>query len=213
MSDLDAVDRKFESLPAEHIVEWVDQTFPGRWCVTTSLTDAVLIDVVATVIERPCVVFIDTGFHFSETFDMLTAVEERYGIEIQRIRPDEDRIEGMYREDPDGCCARHKVAPFEKALAPFDAWVSGLRRSEAGDRSAARTVSRDRRGMVKVNPLASWSDEQVMERIVTRDLPTHPLFDQGYGSIGCAPCTVPGSMSGREGRWVGQAKTECGLHL
>lgn len=211
--DLKALDREFDDASAETIVEWVDETFPGRWCVTTSLTDAVLIDVVASVVEKPTVVFIDTGFHFPETFQMLTAVEERYGIVIDRVRPDLPRLEGMYREDPDGCCTRHKVAPFESALSSYDAWVSGLRRADSELRSTARIVSRDRRELVKVNPLANWSDQQVVDRIREQRLPTHPLFHRGYGSIGCAPCTLPGSMSGREGRWVHHAKTECGLHL
>lgn len=209
--DLASVNDELDGAPAERIVQWIDDAFPGDWCVTTSLTDAVLLDVVASVVDQPTVVFIDTGFHFSETFEMLERVEQRYGLTITRVTPTEPQIHGMYREDPDACCRRHKVEPFDTALEPYRAWVSGLRRAESVARASAPVVSRDRRNMVKVNPLATWSDDQVRGRIDERDLPEHPLFSHGYQSIGCAPCTAPGSMS-REGRWVTSSKTECGLH-
>lgn len=211
-NDLVEVSRTLDGAPAERIVEWVVETFDRPdWCVTTSLTDAVLIDVVTSVVDDPNVVFVDTGFHFTETFEMLEAVEQRYGITITPVQPSSPRIEGMYREDPDGCCARHKVEPFDTGLADYRAWISGLRRSESALRSMAPIVSRDRRGLVKVNPIATWTDDEVRRRIAERDLPEHPLFSQGYESIGCAPCTVPGTMA-REGRWVTSSKTECGLH-
>ncbi len=210
--DLVEVSRGLEGAPAERIVEWVDEAFDRpEWCVTTSLTDAVLIDVVTDVVAEPEIVFVDTGFHFTETFEMLEALEARYGLTIRTVQPTQPRVNGMYREDPDGCCARHKVEPFDTGLSQYRAWVSGLRRAESALRSMAPIISRDRRGLVKVNPIAQWTDEQVHARITSRTLPEHPLFSQGYHSIGCAPCTVPGSMA-REGRWVTSSKTECGLH-
>lgn len=209
--DLERIDRELDGAPAERIVEWLADAHDGDWCVTTSLTDAVLIDVVTRVVSQPEIVFVDTGFHFPETFEMLDAVEARYGVTITRVRPSAPKISGMYRENPDGCCARHKVEPFERALAEHGAWASGLRRAESPLRADAPVVSRDRRGLVKVNPIATWTDDQVREHIAANDLPEHPLFSKGYQSIGCAPCTAPGSMA-REGRWVTSAKTECGLH-
>jgi phosphoadenosine phosphosulfate reductase len=161
-----------------------------------------------TEIEPEARVFmIDTGVLFPETLQTWKHFEERFGISIEVVdarSPDEPWT--MQR-----CCSEAKVDALERALDDVDAWISGIRREQAPTRAAAAKLERDeRRGIWKVNPLADWSEKDLWRYIFTNDLPYHPLHDQGYASIGCAPCTRPGN--GREGRWAGLDKTECGIH-
>lgn len=153
----------------------------------------------------PRIVTIDTGVLFGETLGTWRAFEERFGItvEVQDARGD--------WTGPEHCCATAKVAALERALAGADAWITGIRREQSPTRADAQPVEQDGvRGIAKYNPLVAWTEQDLWARIVERGLPYHPLHDQGYASIGCAPCTQPGS--GREGRWAGSEKTECGLH-
>jgi phosphoadenosine phosphosulfate reductase len=150
---------------------------------------------------------IDTGVLFPETLTTWKAFEDRFGL----------RVEVMDARSPDEpwtaerCCGLAKVDALERALADVDAWITGIRREQAQTRAAAPKVEQDeKRGIWKLNPLADWSEKDVWRYIFEHDLPYHPLHDQGYSSIGCAPCTRPGD--GREGRWAGQEKTECGIH-
>jgi phosphoadenosine phosphosulfate reductase len=124
-------------------------------------------------------------------------------------------VDDLWRTDPDACCAARKVAPLERALSDKDAWMSGLRRADGPSRRATPIVARDLRGLVKVNPLANWTDDDVNAYIERFDIPVNPLVDRGYPSIGCWPCTrqADDSDDPRSGRWVGTTKTECGLHL
>ena len=154
----------------------------------------------------PRIVTIDTGVLFAQTLSTWRDFEERFGvsIEVEEARGD--------WTGPERCCAVAKVAALERALAGADAWVTGIRREQSPTRADAQPVEHDTvRGLVKYNPLVAWTEQDLWTRIVERDLPYHPLHDQGYASIGCAPCTRPGS--GREGRWAGSEKTECGLHV
>jgi len=173
--------------------------------------ESVLIDMLMEIEPSARVFTIDTGVLFPETYETWKAVEDRYGLKVEvydAASPDRPWTGG------DHCCSQTgaKVAALEQALSGVDAWITGVRREQAPTRATVRQVERDeRRAIWKFNPLAAWTDKDVWSYIAERELPYNPLHDQGYESIGCAPCTLPGS--GREGRWAGQDKTECGLHV
>ena len=153
------------------------------------------------------VVTIDTGVLFPETRETWRAFEQHFGVPIESTH-----ARGPWT-GPERCCGVAKVAALEQALAGADAWITGVRREHGPTRAHTEPIEVDakRGGIAKYNPLALWTEQHLWQRIFERDLPYHPLHDQGYASIGCAPCTRPGS--GREGRWAGSDKTECGLHV
>jgi phosphoadenosine phosphosulfate reductase len=152
---------------------------------------------------------IDTGVLFEETMQTWRAFEERFGVQIEVI--DASSPDAPW-SGPEHCCSVAKVAALERALTGAEGWITGIRREQGPTRASAELIERDDvRGLWKYNPLAHWSDKDLWRRINERDLPYNPLHDQGYESIGCAPCTQPGS--GREGRWAGTDKTECGIHV
>jgi len=155
------------------------------------------------------IVTIDTGVLFEETLQTWRDFEERFGVkvEVQDASSPDAPWTG-----PEHCCSVAKVAALERALTDADGWITGIRREQGPTRAATELIERDEaRGLWKFNPLAHWTDRDLWRRIQERDLPYNPLHDRGYESIGCAPCTQPGS--GREGRWAGTDKTECGLHV
>jgi phosphoadenosine phosphosulfate reductase len=155
------------------------------------------------------IVTIDTGVLFEETLQTWRKFEERFGvqIEVHDARSPEQPWSG-----PEHCCSQAKVQALEQALAGAAGWITGIRREQGPTRAQAQPIERDeRRGVWKYNPLALWTEKDLWRRIHERELPYNPLHDQGYASIGCAPCTQPGN--GREGRWAGTTKTECGLHV
>jgi phosphoadenosine phosphosulfate reductase len=167
--------------------------------------ESVLVDELVRVAPDARIVTIDTGVLFPETLATWRAFEERFGIRV-------DVEEAFGPWGTDRCCGEAKVAALERALAGADAWITGIRREQAPTRANAKPVEwDDKRAIWKYNPLVEWTEKDIWRRIHERDLPYHPLHDQGYDSIGCAPCTAPGQ--GREGRWAGLAKTECGLHV
>jgi phosphoadenosine phosphosulfate reductase len=171
--------------------------------------ESVIVDELLAVAPHTRIVTIDTGVLFPETLQTWRAFEERFGvtIEVEDAANPEQPWTG-----PAHCCGPAKVAGLERALAGADAWITGIRREQGPTRAATEHVEWDeKRGMWKYNPLAAWTEQDLWRRIHERDLPYHPLHDRGYESIGCAPCTLPGS--GREGRWAGTDKTECGLHI
>lgn len=188
---------------------WVE--FGSQSCVLSSMQDAVLVDLAMRVSRDFPIVFIDTGYHFDETWQTLRAIEARYRIDVEVIAPlqaPKSRVEVAQ------CCA-DKSTQLDLALSGRRAWVSGLQRHQTDTRAKAPLVELDRRGLTKVNPLAQWSTEDRSRFIDESDLIVNPLLDQGYTSIGCAPCTTPPMIStdSRSGRWAGTDKTECGLHL
>lgn len=211
--DLARLSADFESAPASKVVRWAVDTFGDDLCITASMQDAVLIDVATKVKADIEVVFIDTGDHFPETYDTLERVRARYDLNLRVIRVPEPTIP-FHVQDPIRCCSDAKVAALDEALATKAAWMSGLRRVEASTRAGAPIVGLDKRGLVKVNPLANWSDLDVSGYVATNDVLYNPLLDQGYLSIGCAPTTKPVAAGAdpRSGRWSGSDKTECGLH-
>jgi phosphoadenosine phosphosulfate reductase len=212
--DLLTLADRLELEPAEEIVAWAVAMFGPRLAIAASMTDAVLIDVASRVAPGIEVIFLDTQYHFQETLATAEAVRDRYPIRLRVVWP-EAGPDDLWRTDPDACCHARKVLPLERALRGRLAWLSGLRRTDSPGRAAVRVVQRDRRGRVKINPLAHWSDEQLAEYIAAHDVPVNPLVAQGYPSIGCWPCTraVGEGEDGRAGRWDGTDKTECGLHL
>jgi phosphoadenosine phosphosulfate reductase len=168
--------------------------------------ESVLVDAAMRVAPRTRFVTIDTGVLFPETLATWREFEERYGIEVEV-----EDARGPWT-GPESCCSDAKVAAVERALAGADAWVTGIRREQSPTRAHAETVEEDEaRGIVKYNPLAHWSEDDLWRVIRAKELPYNELHDQGYSSIGCAPCTAPGE--GREGRWAGTDKVECGIHV
>ena len=171
--------------------------------------EAVLIDMLLALEPSARVFTIDTGALFPETYEAWRALEARYGVKVEVF--DATSLDGE-PWSAGRCCADRKVAALDAALHGLDAWITGLRREQAPTRAAVEKVSFDtRRNVWKANPLADWSEQAVWDYIARNEVPYNSLHDRGYASIGCTPCTLPGS--GREGRWAGSEKTECGLHV
>ena len=171
---------------------------------------SVILDLAAEAgLERFDVFTLDTGVLFDETITAWRAFEEHYGIRIDGVRG--HWPEHLWETDPDACCNARKVVPLRERLDGYDAWVTGLRREQSPTRADTPEIGWDaKHGLFKVAPLAAWTEKDVWKRIVDRGLPYHELHDRGYSSIGCVPCTQPGE--GRDGRWAGTGKVECGLH-
>jgi phosphoadenosine phosphosulfate reductase len=170
--------------------------------------ESVLIDMLVAIEPRARVFTIDTGALFPETHDVWRKLEDRYKLAVEVF--DASSMNGPW--SPENCCGPRKVAALDRALKGVDAWVTGIRREQSPLRAdAPKEEWQESRGIWKYNPLADWSEDDVWRYVLEHELPYHPLHDQGYQSIGCAPCTVPGA--GREGRWAGQDKSECGLHV
>lgn len=216
------VGAELELAPAEDIIEWAVATFGARFCITSSMGDAVLAHVASRVAPGVDVVFLDTGYHFSETIGTADAVGATMDVTLIPITPvqtvaEQDAQYGaeLYLRDPDLCCELRKVIPLRDTLAHYDAWATGLRRAETRNRAIAPVVGWDaKKGKVKVSPLARWSDDDVDRYIDEHGVLVNPLAYDGYPSIGCAPCTrrvAPGDDP-RSGRWAGTPKTECGIH-
>ncbi len=212
-ADLAAISSNLESAPASEIVAWAVDNFGDGLCLAASMADAVLIDVATRVHPGIEVVFLDTQYHFPETLATADRVKKRYKLELRVLTPDRDP-DDLWRTDTDACCDARKVQPMARHLATRTAWMSGLRRAESDSRRDAAIVSHDSRGLVKINPLATWSDAQVDAYIAEHDVPVNPLLFDGYPSIGCWPCTrrVESGEDARSGRWAGSSKTECGLN-
>ncbi|HEY1974152.1 MAG TPA: phosphoadenylyl-sulfate reductase [Pseudonocardia sp.] len=207
---------------AEEVLDWTARTFGTNFIVASNMQDAVLVELGAKASPGVDVLFLDTGYHFAETIGTRDAVETVYDVRIVNARAEasvaeQDAAEGkdLFAREPDRCCFLRKVVPLQNTLAGYHAWVTGVRRVEAPTRANTPLISFDEKfGLVKVNPLAAWSDEEMDSYIAEHGILVNPLVDAGYPSIGCAPCTrkpLPGEDK-RAGRWAGRAKTECGLH-
>jgi len=216
------VGAELELAPAEHIIEWAVATFGDRFCVTSSMADAVLADIASRVAPGIDVVFLDTGYHFAETIGTADAVGATMDVNLIPITPvqsvaEQDAEYGaeLFRRDPDLCCALRKVQPLHDALQDYDAWATGLRRAETHHRIIAPVVGWDaKKAKVKVSPLARWTHDDVEKYVAEHGVLVNPLVYDGFPSIGCAPCTrrvAPGEDP-RSGRWAGTNKTECGIH-
>jgi phosphoadenosine phosphosulfate reductase len=206
-----AAARLLADAPADRVLAWAVTTFGSDLSVACSMQDAVLVDLAVRADPGIEVVFLDTGFHFPETLETARRIQARYDLNLVTLRPDDDA--STYEvEGTEACCEARKVAPLERHLAERSAWVTGLRRAESPSRAGAAALEWDAaRGVVKINPLVAWSDDDVDRYVAVHDIIVNPLRDKGFDSIGCAPCTLPGS--GRSGRWAGSDRLECGLHL
>ncbi len=211
---------------AADLIRWTAQTFGDNYLVAANMQDAVLIDVAADALGADApplkTLFLDTGYHFVETIGTRDAVTDVYGLDLVNVIPEQtvaeqDAAHGkdLFARNAAECCRLRKVVPLGKTLAGYDAWITGIRRVESPTRANAPLISFDEAfGLVKINPLAAWSDDEFAEYIEEHGILVNPLVDDGYPSIGCEPCTskpLPGSDP-RSGRWAGSAKTECGLH-
>jgi phosphoadenosine phosphosulfate reductase len=199
-----------EQSSAEGVLRYGVEQFHPRLVVASSFQkeSSVIIDMMLRVEPDARFVTIDTGVLFEETHATRRAIEERYGIEIEVY--DASAPDGR-PWSADRCCGDFKVAALRRALGDAEAWVTGLRREHSAERASTAKVHWDERnGLWKLAPLADWTEADVWRYIAEHDVPYNRLHDQGYDSIGCAPCTLPGS--GRDGRWAGSDKTECGLH-
>ncbi|MGA5464683.1 phosphoadenylyl-sulfate reductase [Mycobacterium sp. NPDC050041] len=207
---------------ADDLLRWTDENFGGSYIVASNMQDAVLVDLAAKVRPGVDVLFLDTGYHFVETIGTRDAVEAVYDINVVNVTPEnsvprQDELFGrnLFEREPNECCRMRKVEPLSKALRGYSAWVTGIRRVEAPTRANAPLISWDKAfGLVKINPLAAWSDDDMQAYIDTNGVLVNPLVYEGYPSIGCAPCTAKPieGADPRSGRWQGLAKTECGLH-
>ena len=207
---------------ADEVAAWAARTFPGTLAVACSMADAVLPAVVANHAPGVDVLFLDTGYHFAETYGTRAQVAHELDVTIVDVLPkltvaEQDAEYGakLYERDPAACCRMRKVEPLKAALAGYEAWVTGIRRDEGPTRADTPLVTFDEQfGLVKLNPLAAWTFDEVVDYANDHRVPVNLLLSDGYPSIGCEPCTqrvAPGDDP-RAGRWAGFAKTECGLH-
>jgi phosphoadenosine phosphosulfate reductase len=206
----------------EDVVRWAAETFGDRLCITSSMTDAVIIDITSRYAPGIDVLFLDTGYHFAETIGTRDAVSVVYPVNVINVTPpttvDEQDAElgpKLYARNPDLCCYLRKVVPLEQSLEPYDAWITGVRREETDARTDTKVVQWDaRRQMVKVNPIVEWTQQDVDDYIGEHGVLVNPLVYDGYPSIGCQTCTarVEAGADPRSGRWAGTSKTECGIH-
>ena len=215
--------RELETATPQEILRWAAESFGDRFCVLSSMGDAVVASLAAQAKPGVDVVFLDTGYHFAETIGTRDAVAATYDVNVISVAPaqtvdEQDASYGkdLFARDPDKCCALRKVAPMEAALVNYDAWATGLRRDESPTRANTPVVAFDaKKGKVKVNPIAAWSQADVDRYISRWNVPVNELFKKGYGSIGCWPCTrrTKAGEDPRAGRWAMFEKTECGLHV
>jgi phosphoadenosine phosphosulfate reductase len=201
-----------EPLGAEAVLEHMVREYHPRLYVACSFQKeaSVILDMLVKIEPKARFFVLDTGVLFAETYDTWKRVEERYGITIDRYTG--EWVDRLWERDPDACCGMRKVEPMERALAQVDAWITGLRRDQTPARAGTPKLGWDERnGKWKAAPLADWTEKDVWRYVAEHDVPYNPLHDQGFASIGCTHCTAPGP--GRDGRWAGTDRIECGLHL
>jgi phosphoadenosine phosphosulfate reductase len=215
--------RLAEATPVE-ILQWGVERFFPRLTMATAFgpEGCILIHLLAQIEPKVRIFNLDTGYQFAETLALRDQIAERYGIEVDMIRPEltvvryeQEHGGPLYVSNSDQCCYDRKIVPLRRALVGYESWISAIRADQSSHRARAQVVGWDSKfGLVKINPLLSWTKRDVWAFIVANRVPYNPLHDQGYPSIGCWPCTrrVEAGEDERAGRWAGQAKTECGLH-
>ena len=214
--------RDLEGAHPEEILAWAARTFGDDLVLASSMGDEVLVHLAAQAVPGIDVIFLDTGYHFAETLGTRDYYADFTDIKLRTILPlrtveeqNAEHGEKLHDRDPNQCCALRKVEPLERGLAPYTAWVTGMRREDAPTRTDITVVGWDaKRGKVKLNPLAAWTQADVDAYVEENHVVLNPLRQAGYTSIGCAPCTravAPGEDA-RAGRWSGTGKIECGLH-
>jgi phosphoadenosine phosphosulfate reductase len=216
----DGIDDPVEQALA--VLRWAGDTFGGAFAITSSMSDGLLAHLAGRAVPGIDVIFLDTGLHFAETIGTRNWIAGALPVTVVDVRPEQtvaeqDREFGprLFERDPDLCCALRKVQPLAAQLTRYVAWGSGVRRDESATRRGTRLVDWDaKREMIKINPLAAWTDADVEGYVAEHRVPVNPLRELGFASIGCAPCTRPvgPGEDARAGRWAGLGKTECGIH-
>ncbi|WP_276358279.1 phosphoadenylyl-sulfate reductase [Cohnella caldifontis] len=214
---------EFENASPETVIRWAVETFPNiTFACSFGAEDVVLVDMLQKISPKTDIFYLDTDFHFKETYETRDRMAERYGIEFVQVKPEltpeeqaEKHGDELWKRDPNACCNIRKVEPLTRILGQYEAWITGIRRDQAPTRANAKKVEYDTKfGLVKFNPIAAWTSDDVWNYIRENNLIYNPLHDRNYPSIGCEYCTRP-VMPGedpRAGRWSGTDKTECGLH-
>ena len=216
---------QFESADPREILSWADRTFGEALAIVTSFqaTGIVTLHMIQEIAPATQVLTLDTGFLFPETVELVNSLEERFQLNLRRIRPRQtprqqarDYGDRLWERNPDRCCHIRKTIPLREALSGYSAWVTGLRRDQSANRADTAIISRDSRtGLIKIAPFANWSADKIWTYLRAHDLPYNPLHDTGYPSIGCWTCTkaVNQDADARSGRWSQRDKTECGIHV
>ena len=222
--ELFALSASFERQSPEAVLRWALNEFGSEVALATGFgaEGCVLIDMVARINNRARIFYLDTDLLFHETYELIHKLEARYGVRFERhathlslTAQAAEYGERLWERQPDLCCQLRKVEPLKEVLAGLQAWITAIRRDQTPARANAACIERDRKfQLIKINPLANWTTREVWNYLLQHDIPYNPLYDQGYRSIGCTPCTtlVQIGEDARAGRWRGKAKTECGLH-
>jgi len=221
--DLEETNAQLEGCAPQEILAWATERFAPDVVLTCSFQHdgVVLAHMLSSIAPWVPIIFLETGFHFPQTLAYRDEIVARYGLNLREIRaamPREEfaRVHGLdlYMRDPDLCCRIHKVEPLRAALEGMRCWINGRRRDQTAARHSIGVVERYEGGFHKVNPLATWTAADTYRYMQKHSIPEHPLFEKGYASIGCAPCTRPilAGEDERAGRWSGTGKTECGIH-
>ncbi len=223
--DLEAANRRLDGATPQEILRWGVETFFPKLTMATAFgpEGCVILHMLAEIEPRVRIFNLDTGYQFAETLQLRDRIAERYGIEVEMVRPETTVAEyeaahagPVYATEPDRCCHDRKIVPLHRAVEGYEAWISSIRADQSAHRARSNVVGWDKKfNLVKINPLLRWTHRDVWAFVVANEVPYNPLHDQGYPSIGCWPCTRAvrqGETDERAGRWAGQAKTECGLH-
>lgn len=225
LAELAETSRRLETATPQEIVAWAVERFGEKLTMATAfgLEGCTILSILAEIAPQTYVFNLDTGYQFQQTLDLRDRMAEKYGIEVDLLKPEltvpeyEAKHGGpLYKTNPNQCCFDRKIKLLHRGAAGKHAWMSGIRRDQSADRAQAPIVGWDKKfNLVKIAPLANWTNKEVWNHIIKNDVPYNPLFDQGYTSIGCWPCTravAAGETDERAGRWSGTGKTECGLH-
>jgi phosphoadenosine phosphosulfate reductase len=223
--DIDTASRSLEGKSPQAVLRWAVAEFHPRLTMATAFgaEGCCIIHMLAEIEPNVRIFNLESGYQFQETLDLRERIKDRYGIEVEYIRPEltvaeyeEEHGGPLYTIRPDQCCHDRKVLPLRRAVEGYDAWISAIRGDQTAQRAAARVVQWDAKfSLVKVNPLLGWTKKDVWSFIMKHDVPYNPLHDRNYPSIGCWPCTRPitEGEDERAGRWAGNVKKECGLHV
>ncbi|HLJ94518.1 MAG TPA: phosphoadenylyl-sulfate reductase [Gemmataceae bacterium] len=223
--EIAAANELLDGRSPQEVLQWAVEVFHPRLTMATAFgaEGCCLIHMLAAIEPAVHIFNLETGYQFPETLELRERIKDRYGIEVELVRPESSVAEyeaahggPLYMKAPDRCCHDRKIVPLRRAVAGYEAWISAIRRDQTAHRAAANFVQWDAKfGLVKVNPLLAWTKRDVWNFILEHDVPYNPLHDEGYPSIGCWPCTQPvgASEDDRAGRWAGSQKKECGLHI
>lgn len=224
-AEIEAASQQLADSSPAAILQWAVNTFGDRLTMATAFgaEGCCIIHMLAEIDPRVRIFNLETGYQFAETLELRERIKERYGIEVELVKPDltvaeyeEEHGGPLYTIRPDQCCYDRKIVPLRRAVIGYEAWISAIRRDQTTHRAKAGVVQWDAKfNLVKVNPLLNWTKKDVWGFVLKHNIPYNPLHDQGYPSIGCWPCTQPvgNGEDERAGRWAGSAKKECGLHV